>query len=139
MKRAIGLPATTARAARKKRGFSLQLAAYAAGHIALRCPAPRKPWVYIHVHPLGGVKLCFTARHRRSHVPGVAFDCLVHARPLLARSGGSRCDQRRVLLPAAARDHGSRGQTGEEQPAIERRCGHRKLLPWDAERAAAAA
>jgi hypothetical protein len=33
MKRAIGLLATTARAARKKRGFSLQLAAIAAGHI----------------------------------------------------------------------------------------------------------
>jgi hypothetical protein len=53
----------------------LQLAAYAAGHIALRCPAPRKPWVYIHVHPLGGVKLCFTARYRRSHVPGAALEC----------------------------------------------------------------
>jgi len=33
MKRAIGLPATTARAAGKKRGFSPQLAANAAGHI----------------------------------------------------------------------------------------------------------
>jgi hypothetical protein len=42
MKRAIGLHATTARAARKMRGFSLQLAANAAGHIhvpgaALEC------------------------------------------------------------------------------------------------------
>jgi hypothetical protein len=60
MKRAIGLPATTARAPSKKRGFCSELAAIAAGYIALCCPAPRKPRVYIHVHPLGGVKLCFT-------------------------------------------------------------------------------
>jgi hypothetical protein len=33
MKRAIGLPATTARAPRKKRGFSSELAANAAGYI----------------------------------------------------------------------------------------------------------
>jgi hypothetical protein len=26
------------------------------GHIALRCPAARKPWVPIHGHPLGGAK-----------------------------------------------------------------------------------
>jgi hypothetical protein len=70
MKRVIGRPATTARAAGKKRGFSLQLAAVAAGHIALRSPAPRKPRVHIHVHPLGGVKQCFTQKHRRAHVPG---------------------------------------------------------------------
>jgi hypothetical protein len=82
MKRAIGLPATTARAPRKKRGFSLELAANAAGYIALhrpvprkpgvylalRYPAPRKPRVYLHVHPFGGAKPCFTTRHRRTHV-----------------------------------------------------------------------
>ena len=28
-------------------------------HIALRSPAPSKPRVYIHVHPLGGAKQCF--------------------------------------------------------------------------------
>jgi hypothetical protein len=70
MKRAIGLHATTARARRKKRGFSSELAANAAGHIALRCPAPRKPGVYIHVHPLGGVKLCFTESTAEPMCPG---------------------------------------------------------------------
>jgi len=35
--------------------------------IALRSPAPRKPRVYIHVHPLGGAKPCFAERHRRAH------------------------------------------------------------------------
>jgi hypothetical protein len=50
--------------------FSSELAASAAGHIALRCPAPRKPGVHIRVHLFGGVKPCFTTRHRRTHVPG---------------------------------------------------------------------
>src|SRR5688500_16131748 len=38
----------------------------------LRCavPAPRKPGVYIHVHPLGGVKLCFTESTAEPMCPG---------------------------------------------------------------------
>jgi hypothetical protein len=31
-------------------------------YIALCCPAPRKPGVYLHVHPFGGAKPCFTTR-----------------------------------------------------------------------------
>lgn len=73
MKRAIGLSATAARAARPSvievgRGFSLQLAAR---HIALRCPAPRKPRVYIpragySWHPFGGRKPRFASGAARA-------------------------------------------------------------------------
>jgi len=71
MKLAIGLPVARLVLRSKKRGFCFSARHLAAaGHIALRCPAPRKPEVYVHVHPLGGVKLCFTARHRRAQVPG---------------------------------------------------------------------
>src|SRR5487761_1056396 len=41
----------------------------AAGHIALRNPASRKPGVSLHGHPLGGAKRCFAERHRLAHVP----------------------------------------------------------------------
>jgi hypothetical protein len=36
--------------------FGSARAAFAAGYIALRCPASRKPGVSIHGHPLGGAK-----------------------------------------------------------------------------------
>jgi hypothetical protein len=59
MERRLGHPATRAVAQAKKRGFCPALAAYGGGHIALCTPAPRKPGVSIHGHPLGGTKRCF--------------------------------------------------------------------------------
>ena len=41
---------------RDAREVGSPLAASAAGYIALRCPASRKPRVSIHGHPLGGAK-----------------------------------------------------------------------------------
>jgi osmoprotectant transport system permease protein len=51
-------------AARQKRGFGAPPAAFGGGHIALRFPAPRKPWVHVPVHPLGAARLAPVPRMR---------------------------------------------------------------------------
>src|SRR6185312_9265865 len=59
-----------ARASGKKRGFLSEAPPpAAAGHIALRKPAPRKPGVSIRGHPLGGAKRCFAESHRLARCP----------------------------------------------------------------------
>ena len=58
-------------AARQKRGFGAPPAAGGGGHIALRCPAARKPGAHIHVRPLGAVRLALVPGQRGGRAQNV--------------------------------------------------------------------